>query len=443
MGTRAAATAAPRHVLALRAYRRTRAVALVLVAAVAFGGGLAGFTLLRLGSNVRQLPSVSHLVAPPVRAAGQDEQPDADDPMAGRAVNILLLGTDDRSGENAELAGADPGGGSDTTLVVHLSADRSRVEVVSIPRDTRAEIPACHLDRDVDGRMSRPRTAKFNAAFAIGWATGDPALAAACTISTVQTMTGLTVDGVAIVDMAGFVGMVEAVGGVRVCVPEPLRDTRYTGLDLPAGWADLDGVTALQYVRARHVEGSDGTDPARIARQHEFLGALVRKVLSSDVLSSPLALGRFLDAVTSSLTVSAELADPGTLLGLAWSLRGLDAADLSFTTVPWAYAPGGYVVWTQDAQAIWTRLLADEPLADGAVVTETDGVAPGAGTAVRTAGPANGSTRPATVVELGSGVAGPGSSQGGPATVPPPPSARPLPGVGLRTAADAASSACG
>lgn len=362
--------AVPRHVRAMRSYRRARGIAIVLVGAVTLGVGFVGFSVLRWRSNVTTLPSVAHLVAPPTTsgtaAPAVGHAVDADDPMPGRAVNLLLLATDDRSGENAVLAGADEGGGSDTALVVHLSADRSRVEMVSIPRDTKADIPACHLDRDVQGPMSRPRTAKFNEAFAIGWATGDPALAAACTISTVQTMTGLTIDGFAIVDMVGFVGMVEAVGGVRVCVPEPLRDARYTGLDLSAGWHDLGGVTALQYVRARHVDGSDGTDPARIERQHRFLGALVRKVLSSDVLASPLATGRFLDAVTSSLTLSAELANPGTMLGLGWSLRELDATDLTFMTVPWAYADGGrYVAWTPDAADVWARLLADEPLAGG------------------------------------------------------------------------------
>lgn len=376
----------PRHVRALRSYRRARGVALVLVGAVALGGALVGFTVLRWRSNVTTLPSVADLVAPPSTAGlatpgAVGRAVDADDPMSGRPVTLLVLGTDDRSGENAALAGADPGGGSDTAMVVHLSADRSRVEVVAIPRDTRAEIPACHLDHDVDGPMSRPRTAKFNEAFAIGWETGDASLAAACTISTVQTMTGLTVDGVAIIDMAGFVGMVEAVGGVRVCVPEPLRDSRYTGLDLPAGWADLDGVTALQYVRARHVDGGDGTDPARIDRQHVFLGALVRKVLSSDVLASPLAAARFLDAVTSSLTVSAELGDPATVLGLAWSLRGLGPADLTFMTVPWAYADGGrYVAWTDDAADVWSRLIADAPLV-GSATGQADPAAPDPATA--------------------------------------------------------------
>ena len=433
MTTRETTGDVPRHVGAVRSYRRLRAVAVVLVAAVALGAGLVGFTILRWRSNVTTLPSVADLVAPPPTTATASgvvgHAVDASDPMAGRAVTLLLLGTDDRSGDNAALAGADQGGGSDTAMLVHLPADRSRVEVVAIPRDTRAEIPACHLDRDPEGPMSRPRTAKFNEAFAIGWGTGDPALAAACTISTVQTMTGLTVDAFAIIDMAGFVGMVEAVGGVRVCVPEPLQDSRYTGLSLPAGWADLDGVTALQYVRARHVDGGDGTDPARIERQHLFIGALVRKVLSSDVLASPLATGRFLDAVTSSLTVSAELADPGTILGLGWSLRDLRPTDLTFMTVPWAYADGGrYVAWTDDAAEVWARLAADVPLAGGgspAAEAASDGTAAGAGGADGGA-TTGGDPAPGEDPAAGDGAAAP-----------------PVGGAALSTAEDLGAAVCG
>lgn len=430
MGSRVATGGVPRHAGSTRARARARGVALVLVAVVAFGTSFAGFTLLRWRSNMTTLPSFADLVAPPpagATAPGQEREVDVDDPMSGRAVTLLVLGTDDRSGANAALAGAKAGGGSDTTLVVHLSADRSRVEIVSIPRDSRAEIPACHLDLNPDGPMSRPRTAKFNEAFAVGWATGEPALAAACTSSTVQTMTGLTVDGVVIVDMAGFVGMVEAVGGVRVCVPEPVRDTRYTHLDLPAGWADLDGVTALRYVRARHVDGGDGTDPARIDRQHQFLGALVRKVLSSDVLTSPLATGRFIDAMTSSLTISAELGDPAELLGLGWSLRGLGPEDLTFMTVPWAYAEGGrYVAWTDDAAEVWARLLADEPLG-------ASGTSGASGT-----GDAGGSPPPTA----GAAAAGPGAAEGVPPSADGAASA-PVAGAVLRTAEESESAVCG
>ena len=342
---------------------------LVVVSATALGVGLVGFTLLRLRSNVTTLPSVTELIARPTHEGeSEPEQPSTDDPLAGTAVNIVVLGTDDRSGENALLAGEDPGGGSDTTLIVHLPADRSRADVVSIPRDSRAQIPACHLDYNPDGPVSRPQEAKFNKAFDIGWETGEPALAAACTMSTIQTMTGLTINAFVIVDMAGFADMVDAVGGVRVCVPEPLRDSRYTGLDLAAGWHDLRGVQALQYVRARHIDGGDGLDPTRIERQQRFIGALLRRVLSSDVLTSPLALAGFLDAATSSLTVSAELGDTSTQLGLGWSLRDLDATDITFLTVPWEFGSGGYVDWTEDAALVWSRLASDVPLNSAAQV---------------------------------------------------------------------------
>jgi LCP family protein required for cell wall assembly len=378
----------------LRSHRVARTVGLVVLATVVFGTAAAGFTVLRLRGNVTTLDSVAGLVAPPTSAGeGAAETPTPDDPMEGRAVNILVLATDDRSGENAALAGADPGGGSDTTLIVHLAADRSRADIVSIPRDSRAQIPACHLDRDPAGAMSRAQEGKFNKAFAIGWATGDPALAAACTISTVQTMTGLTIDGFVILDMAGFVDMVDAVGGVRVCVPEPLDDEgNYTNLHLTAGWHDLVGAEALDYVRARHVSGSDGTDPSRIERQQRFIGALMRKVLSSDVLRSPVELGRFLDAATSSLTVSSELGSTTTQLGLAWGLRDLTSQNITFLTTPWEYGTSGYVDWTDDAALVWSRLLADQPLNSAA--------APAGGTADPTAGaggtPGEGTTTPTT-----------------------------------------------
>jgi len=363
----------PRHTRAHRSHRVARTVGLVALAGVTFATSAVAFSLLRWQGNVTRLPSVSELVVAPTPAPTATRTPEevATDPMAGRAVNLLVLGSDDRSGQNAVIAGAAPGGGSDTTMIVHLAADRSRVDVAAIPRDSRAIIPACHLDWQADGSMSSAQTAKFNKAFAIGWQTGDPALAAACTISTVQTMTGLTIDGFVIVDMAGFEGMVDAVGGVRVCVPEPLRDGRYTALDLSAGWHDLQGAQALDYVRARHIAGTDGTDPGRIERQQRFIGALLRKVLSSDVLTSPVALGRFLDAGTSSLMVSAELGDPRTMLGLAWPLRNLDSADFTFVTVPWVYGTGGYVDWTDDAALLWSRLLGDEPVNPVPVVAAT------------------------------------------------------------------------
>ncbi|WP_149202713.1 LCP family protein [Actinotalea subterranea] len=406
--------------------RHLREVALTLTAVLAFGGSAAAFTVARWHGNVTSVGSIDDLVVP-ASAPGSSASPTpvtADDALAGRAVTILLLGSDDRSGENGEIGGTVDGMRADTTMIVHVSADRTRVEVASIPRDSKASIPACHLDWDPEGRMSRPQTAKFNAAFATGAGGGDVGLGAACAISTVQTMTGLTVDAFALVDFAGFQGMVDAIGGVRVCVPEPLKDGRYTALNLSAGWHDLQGAEALDYVRARHVQGTDGTDPSRIERQQRFVGAVVRKVTSSDVLTSPLALGGFLDAATSALTVSEELSSPATLLGLIWSVRDLRPADVTFVTVPWAYGANGYVTWTSDADLLWQRLAADEPV-NGTPPPPADPVAdPTAGAgqttppATGTAPPATGTTPPATgTPDAGTPATG---TEGAPVTPPEP-----------------------
>jgi LCP family protein required for cell wall assembly len=306
-----------------------RHVALVVVAVLTFGGPAAAFALSHVRGNVATVRSLDGLIGAPTGAP--TDRPAAD-LSAGRAVTFVMLGSDTRAGENAAIGGEDDGMRADTTIVVHVSADRGRVDAVSIPRDSEALIPACHLDRDPAGRMSRPRTDKFNAAFSIGGSTGDVGLAAAWTLSTIAAATGLAVTEFALVDFAGFQGMVDAIGGIRVCVPTALKDYKEnTALDLTAGWHDLDGPQALDYVRARHVTGSDGSDLQRIARQQDFIAAVLRRALSADVLTSPVSLARFLDAGTRSLTMSDALT--AGLPGLAWRLRDVEPSAVTFVTV--------------------------------------------------------------------------------------------------------------
>ena len=350
----------PRHSKARR--DRTSAlrhVALVVVALLTFGGSATAVALSHLRGNVATVGSLDGLIgAPP----GAPTDRPAADLSAGRAVTFVMLGSDSRAGENAAIGGEVDGMRADTTIVVHVSADRSRVDAVSIPRDSEALIPACHLDREPAGRMSRPRTDKFNAAFSIGGSTGDVGLAAACTLSTIAAVTGLAVTEFALVDFAGFQGMVDAIGGIRVCVPTALKDYKgNTALDLSAGWHELDGPQALDYVRARYVTGSDGSDVQRIARQQKFIAAVLRKALSTDVLKSPISLARFLDAGTRSLTMSDALA--AGLPGLAWRLRDVKPSAVTFVTVPWGPGTRGRIVWTRDAPTLWGRIAADEPIA--------------------------------------------------------------------------------
>lgn len=282
------------------------------------------------------------------------------DPNAGRPINILVMGSDIRSGENAVIGGSADLGGmrSDTTLLVHISADRSRADIVSIPRDLLVDIPAC---AHPDGSQSAPQyDAMFNSAFATGGQGDQVAYAAACTIKTVEQMTGIYVDDFVVVDFAGFIRMVDALGGVPMCIPEPVSD-RYAGLDLEAGFQTLDGTQALALARARKNVG-DGSDISRIGRQQLLLGAMVRQVLSKNLLIDLPALYQFLDAATESITAGPVIGRIPNMVGLANSLRGVAADGVSFVTLPFDYA-GPRVTPNADSAALWAAIAADAPIA--------------------------------------------------------------------------------
>lgn len=395
---------------------------------LAFAGSAAAVAAVRLNGNVERVDDISHLVAAPSQTP--TEPPPPGDAFAGQPLRFVALGSDDRSGANEEIGGKDDGMRSDTTMIVQVSADRSRVEIVSIPRDSYVRIPACHLDRDPEGRMSRPQQAKFNAAFATGAQTGDVGLAAACTLSTIAENTGLAITEFLIVDFAGFQGMVDAIGGVRVCVPRAIRDTKgNTGLDLAAGWHDLAGQQALDYVRARYVTGSDNSDTQRIPRQQKFVGAMTRKVLSAQVLTSPRSVYAFLDAATQSLTASEHLGATDNLVGLALSLRDLRPSAVTFATVPTGSSAGN-TVWTPDADLVWQRLALDLPLVDPPAPEVPAGSTTGPGTDAPGQGGAEGS---------------PDAGTGGataPATQPPTPVV-PVPEVTTQTGVDPDDPMCG
>lgn len=294
------------------------------------------------------------------------EPADPDDPFTGRSLNILLLGTDLRGGENTEIAGAGDGGmRSDTTMLVHISGDRSRIEVVSIPRDSLVEIPSCELP---DGSESGASYGMFNSAFTIGGgAEEDLTYAAACAISAVQSLTDVPVTNHMVVQMDGVVDVVDALGGVRMCLPEPLvQDPAYGRFELPAGEQTLDGRQAIGFLRARHGTGlglEQGSDLTRIARQQAFVDSLVRQVLDQNVVTNSPQLYRTIRAVLGAISADPSLADPAALAGLAFSIRDIDPARIVFTELPVVAAPTdpNRVVWTEDAAAIWARLAADEP----------------------------------------------------------------------------------
>jgi LCP family protein required for cell wall assembly len=348
----------PRHIRNQRSHRVARAVALLVVGAIALlaAGGATVYLDFKQQIGVSDVSGLVQGATPP----------DPDDPFTGRSLNILVLGTDLRGGENTEIAGEGDGGmRSDTTMLVHISGDRKRIEVVSIPRDSLVDIPSCKLP---DGTESGATYGMFNSAFTIGGGAEENLThAAACTITAVQDLTGVTVTNHMVVKMDGVVEVVDALGGVRMCLPEPLvQDPDYGRFELPAGEQTLDGRQAIGYLRARHGEGlglEQGSDLTRITRQQAFVDALVRQVLDQNVVTNSPRLYRTIRAVLGAISADPGLADPAALAGLAFSIRNIDPAEIVFTELPVVAAPTdpNRVVWTEEAAVIWERIAADEP----------------------------------------------------------------------------------
>ncbi|WP_030341369.1 LCP family protein [Streptomyces sp. NRRL S-1022] len=269
------------------------------------------------------------------------------------AQNILLIGSDTRAGDGNGKYGRDLGSErSDTTILLHLAADRRSATAVSLPRDLMVDIPGC---RQEDGTRSDPVFAMLNHAYQVG--------GSACTIRTVEKLTGIRVDHHMVVDFSGFKEMVDAVDGVEVCLKEPVDD-KAARLRLPAGKVTLDGEQALGFVRARKSLG-DGSDTERMERQQRFLGALVNKVQSNDVLLNPVKLYPVLDAATSSLTTDPDLASLRGLYQLVRGLRDLPAEHVQFLTVPresYVYDANRDQLVEPEAEKLFARLRADQPV---------------------------------------------------------------------------------
>ncbi len=245
-------------------------------------------------------------------------------PTAGAtaARNILLIGSDTRTGEGNRKYGKDEGTQrSDTTILLHLSAEKSSATAVSLPRDLMVTIPSC---TKADGTRTREQFAQFNWAFEFG--------GTACTIRTVEKLTGIRVDNHMVIDFRGFKKMVDAVDGVEVCLKEPVNDTD-AKLRLPAGRQTLHGEQALGFVRARKSIGN-GSDTERMDRQQQFLGALVNKVQSDGVLLNPTKLYPVLDAATKAITTDPGLDSLRDLYDLARAMRAIPTENVQFLTVP-------------------------------------------------------------------------------------------------------------
>ena len=304
------------------------------------------------------------------------DAPTDGDEIEGEPLNILLLGSDVRDGENGAIGGRNaPGMRSDAAIIAHLSGDRSRVQLVSIPRDLQVEISDCTL---FDGTTVEGDYGDFNAAFANGGRGGHPAEAAACTINTIHDVLDVRIDHFAVVDFTGYIEMVNALGGVPMCVPQRIVSAD-AGLDVEAGPQVFDGRTALAWARLRKAEVGDvsGSDLQRIQRQQELLEQTMRTATSKNLFTDAATLTQFLRAGAESLTTDERLGSLTFMADLALDLRGLSADDLTFATIPWEYTEDRLnVVMTEDAEVMLDDLRHDRPLsveAEGDATSEWEG----------------------------------------------------------------------
>lgn len=237
-------------------------------------------------------------------------------PAAAAGTNWLIVGSDSREGLTAEekaklTTGDTTGKRTDTIMVAHIPDNDTPATLLSLPRDSNVEVPGHGIK-------------KINAAFSLG---GAPLL-----VKTVEGATGLRIEHYAEISFGGFAGIVDAVGGVEMDIPEEMRDTK-TGAVIPAGRQELDGVQALAFVRMRYSAATPRSDLDRVVNQRKFIGALAGEIASAGTLLNPFTLFPVIGEMTDALTV-----DEGDhlwhLMSLGFAMSGISDGSTVTTTVP-------------------------------------------------------------------------------------------------------------
>lgn len=321
----------------LSRFRLLVAISSGVILIVASVAGIFGFAARNLAENIEALEVIDS--PRPVSETGP--------------LNILLMGTDTRTdqgggfGSEVDYGGA---GRSDTTILIHLSNDRKSAIAVSIPRDSVVNIPACTKE---DGTTVAERTDIFNSAFS----SAGPA----CTVKTIETLTGITINHAVIVDFIGFSNVVDALGGIKICLTEAIDEPvqNGAGIQLPAGVQVVDGKNALGLMRARY-SLADGSDLKRIERQQELISLTIDQITDMNLITDLPALYKVLNAATSSLRMDPGLSDLDSLVTLSTSLSSMGSQNVSFLTVPYELTPdGNRVQWTEDANQLWSAIIND------------------------------------------------------------------------------------
>ncbi|MGN5380185.1 LCP family protein [Streptomyces lasalocidi] len=334
--------------------RALRVTAWTAAGVLVLGGTGAGYVYFKLNGNLKSVDIN--------QALGADRPTKIDN----GSENILVLGSDSRSGSNKKLGGGTDDGSarSDTAMIVHVYEGHKKASVVSIPRDTLVDRPSC---TDTGGTAHPAATGvMFNEAYATG--------GAACAVKTVESLTGIRMDHYLEVDFEGFQRLVDDLGGVPVTTTKNIDDPQ-SHLTLKAGTHTLNGRQALGLVRTRHGVG-DGSDLGRIQLQQAFVKALLDQVEHVGVFSNPKKLYDLADTATKAVTSDSDLGSVNSLIDFANGLKGIGAQHMNMVTMPVQYDPADpnrVVLETAKAQQVWSALKNDRPIPKSA----TEGTAAG------------------------------------------------------------------
>ncbi|MBG6182718.1 LCP family protein required for cell wall assembly [Arthrobacter sp. CAN_A214] len=339
-----------RHLGRTRAGRGLVMVAFTLAAVLVALVGFVAIQLFRLQANVDTQPLNL--------GSGQESALPVD--LNTDPVQILILGTDTRTRPGGKTAGGEtlpPGGGnSDVMMLMNLSADREDVTVLSFPRDLLVPLPSC-LPPAGGERSTAMDLGQLNGALA----SGGPG----CTVAAINSLTGLSIDHFMMADFDAVKELSETLGGVEVCVTEPVED-EYSGLSLPAGTSEVEGEQALAFLRTRHAFG-DGGDAGRIKAQQAFLASMARKVQAEETLSNLPRLYSIAETITRNLTVDDGLSQVTALLKLADRVKDVDLGNMAFVTVPtmpWELDPNRLVLDEEAAEPLFAAMREDRSLTE-------------------------------------------------------------------------------
>jgi LCP family protein required for cell wall assembly len=280
--------------------------------------------------------------APGVDIESEGEAPPAVGPIDG-PVNILLVGSD--SGEGNAAYGERGETLNDVTILLHISPVSNSAIAVSLPRDLFVPIVGCS--------EGNPGVRKINETLYYG--------GLACSVSTVEALTGLNIGYAAKIEFDGVIAMSTAVGGVDVCVAEPIHDLQIH-LDMDAGMHNIQGWTALQFLRSRHGVG-DGSDTTRISNQQLFMSALMRKIKSEGTLTNPLTVYALANAAASNMQLSTSLSSLDTMASMALAVKDIPLKNIAFLTYPSGATSmngvGGVIPRKADAKVLMDAIAAD------------------------------------------------------------------------------------